>query len=67
MIAQARKKLQELETQVLPQSYQQPSLLQTDYDPASNKLIEKLKAIQVDHLTPKEALDLIYELLELVR
>jgi len=67
VIAQARKKLQELETQVLPQSYQQPSLLQTDYDPASNKLIEKLKAIQVDHLTPKEALDLIYELLELVR
>jgi len=67
VIDQAKKKLNELESHVViediknnKQTNQQDLFAQQNKNP----ILEKLKEIDPNTLTPKEALDLVYELLQ---
>ena len=56
MIACAQQKLQELETQM---PNQQPAVTPVT---APSALQEKLRQLAIDELSPKQALDVLYEL-----
>jgi len=63
VIAQARKRLKELEEAALrhaEQSVQQLSLF--PMDPLPHPAVERLEALKPDEITPRQALELLYEL-----
>jgi DNA mismatch repair protein MutS len=69
IIKAARHKLQELENQTVTAQHHsgsQPDLFATAVNPneEENKILTKLKKINTDDLTARQALDLIYELME---
>jgi len=70
VLTQARKILRRLESQGLHQDNIQPGLFDTSaedrsvVDLAANKALDLLKEIKPDELSPKDALDLLYQLTE---
>jgi DNA mismatch repair protein MutS len=67
IIQQAKQKLMELENQSLAHAHFQPAK-QADLfvQNSSSPVHERLKNLDVDHLTPKEALEILYQLQELL-
>ena len=65
VIDQARAHLKTLETFHLPARPRPEPAQMTMFDAASTELIKVLDAADADHLTPKDALDLIYKLKQL--
>lgn len=61
VIQLAKSKLKHLEKNDTPSVPQQTELALT-HEPPSNPIIEKLKSVDVDQLTPREALNFLYQL-----
>ncbi len=69
VVAIAKRKLTQLENNQIAQNAQQPDMFitQNELEPLpSHPLIDAIEAVQLDDLTPKMALDLMYKLKNLI-
>ncbi len=65
VVAAAKRKLTQLENNQLSQNHNQPDMFASSQEPEPTPLhpvISELEAIQPDDLTPKQALELLYQL-----
>jgi DNA mismatch repair protein MutS len=65
VVASAKRKLTQLENNQIQQNEHQPDMFAANSEPAEiplHPVVEALELIQPDDLTPKQALELIYQL-----
>ncbi len=70
VVAAAKRKLTQLENNQLTQNHNQPDMFTANIEAAEapqHPVITELEAIQPDDLTPKQALELLYELKALIQ
>ncbi len=70
VVATAKRKLAQLENNQLSQNHNQPDMFTTNLGPEptpQHPVIAELEAIQPDDLTPKQALELLYQLQSLLK
>ena len=69
VVNEAKRKLKQLENNQIAQNVNQPDMFATSPEPApvaTHPVIAELESIQADDLTPKQALDLLYKLKDLI-
>ena len=65
VVATAKRKLSQLENNQLRQNHNQPDMFSTNLEPeptSQHPVVSELETIQPDDLTPKQALELLYQL-----
>ena len=70
VVNEAKRKLKQLENNQIAQNTHQPDMFAASVEAApvaAHPVIVELESIQADDLTPKQALDLLYQLKELLR
>jgi DNA mismatch repair protein MutS len=69
VVNEAKRKLKQLENNQISQNTNQPDMFATSVEAApvaAHPVIAELESIQADDLTPKQALDLLYKLKDLI-
>ena len=69
VVNEAKRKLKQLENNQITQNTNQPDMFAASVEAApvaAHPVIAELESIQADDLTPKQALDLLYKLKDLI-